>query len=295
MNPWIRRAAITVVSIAALAAAVVALATQLAAQKRNRHVDVAVAPVAFAVDAQAIERGRYLYASRGCTDCHGASGGGRVFVDDGKGLKLAGPHISAGAGSVTAAYRDEDWVRAVRHGVKPDGRPMMVMPSEDYNRLTDADLGALVAYVKQMPATTGGAAVLELPLPMRVLYGLGAIKDAAARIDHRVPPQQPVAEGLTVEHGKYVANMCLGCHGPQLAGGKIPSGPPDWPAAARLAPGEGSVMATRYASADAFVKVLKTGVRPDGSRIAVMPFEALSQLSDTDARALHLYLKSLTQ
>lgn len=27
--------------------------------------------------------------------------------------------------------------------------------------------------------------------------------------------------------------------------------------------------------------------------VAVMPFEALSQLSDTDARALHLYLKSL--
>ena len=295
MNKWIRRGAITLASVAGLVAVGMVVATQLANQKMQRHVAVAVTAVTPATDVAAIARGRYLYSSRACAECHGASGGGRVFVDDGKGLKLAGPHISPGVGNVTAAYRDEDWVRTIRHGVKPDGRPLMIMPSEDYNRLTDADLGALVAYVKQLPATTGGAAVLDLPLPMRVLYGLGAIKDAAARIDHRLPPQQPVAEGLTVEHGKYVANMCLGCHGPQLAGGKIPSGPPDWPAAARLAPGEGSVMATRYASADAFVKMLKTGTRPDGSRIAVMPFEALSQLSETDARALHLYLRSLTQ
>ena len=101
----------------------------MAQQKMNRRMAVTVAAVAPASGAAAIERGRYLYASRGCADCHGANGGGRVFVDDGKGLKLAGPHISAGAGSVTAAYRDEDWVRIVRHGVKPDGRPALIMPS----------------------------------------------------------------------------------------------------------------------------------------------------------------------
>jgi hypothetical protein len=39
--------------------------------------------------------------------------------------------------------------------------------------------------------------------------------------------------------------------------------------------------------------MLKSGQRPDGSKLAVMPFEALSKLSDTDARALHLYLTSL--
>jgi hypothetical protein len=66
-----------------------------------------------------------------------------------------------------------------------------------------------------------------------------------------------------------------------------------WPAAARLAPGEGNAIAARYAEADTFLKMLESGQRPDGSKIAVMPFEALSKLSDTDARALHLYLTSL--
>lgn len=39
--------------------------------------------------------------------------------------------------------------------------------------------------------------------------------------------------------------------------------------------------------------MFKSGKRPDGSMVAVGPFEALSQLSDTDAQALHLYLESL--
>ena len=295
MKPWIRRSAVGAVCLVVLVAVAVVVATQLAEQKMHRHVDVAVAPLALPTDAQAIERGRYLYASRGCGECHGANGGGRVFFDDGKGRKLVGPHISPGAGSVTAAYRTEDWVRTVRHGVKPSGEPVMIMPSEDYNRFTDGDLGALLAYVKQMPAATGGGAALELPLLRRVLYGLGAIKDAAAKIDHSLPVQQPVAEGVTVEHGKYVANLCLGCHGPQLAGGKVPGGPPNWPPAARLSAGEGNVIAARYADADTFLKMFKSGARPDGSKIAAMPFESMAQLSDTDARALHLYLKSLVK
>jgi hypothetical protein len=86
--------------------------------------------------------------------------------------------------------------------------------------------------------------------------------------------------------------MCLGCHGAQLAGGRIPGAPPDWPAAARLDGGDGSVM-PRYADAEAFAKMLKTGQRPDGSRIAVMPFESLAQMNQTDAQALFVYLKSL--
>jgi mono/diheme cytochrome c family protein len=167
------------------------------------------------------------------------------------------------------------------------------MPSEDYNRFTDADVGAVIAYAQSLPPASGGPAVVMLPLPARVLYGFGQIPDAVDRIDHALPPQQPVAEGVTLEHGRYVANLCQGCHGTRFEGGKIPGGPPDWPAAARLAPGEGSVMTTRYADADAFVKMLRTGKRADGSPVAVMPFESLRKISDTDARALHLYLKSL--
>ena len=199
----------------------------------QRKVDVAVKGVPFRADAAAIERGRYLFASRGCVDCHGAKGNGAMFVDDGKGLRIAGPNISPGPGNVVTGYTPADWERAIRHGVDPKGRPLMVMPSEDYNRFTDDDLASLVAYLRQMAPESGGGPVLELPLPVRVLYGFGMIRDAAEKIDHARPPEQPVPDGVTTTHGAYVANMCLGCHGAKLNGGRIPGGPPDEPHARR--------------------------------------------------------------
>jgi mono/diheme cytochrome c family protein len=291
MGKWVRRAGIAVAVLVVLAAGAAFTGLQLAEGKMQRKLEVKVQPVAYTSDAAAVERGRYLFASRGCVDCHGANGGGRTFVEEGS-LKIRGPNISPAPGSAVADYRPEDWVRAIRHGVARDGRPLMIMPSEDYNRFTDADLSALVAYVRSMPPAEGGPAVVQLPLPVRVLYGFGAIHDAAARIDHALPPAQPVAEGVNVAHGAYVANMCLGCHGATLAGGRIPGGPPDWPAASNLTPGEGTVMG-RYADADALLRLFRTGKRPDGSEVKVMPFNSLREMSETDVRALHLYLKTL--
>jgi mono/diheme cytochrome c family protein len=43
----------------------------------DRTVDVPVKAVAAPADTQALERGRSLFASRGCTECHGADGAGR--------------------------------------------------------------------------------------------------------------------------------------------------------------------------------------------------------------------------
>lgn len=290
MKAWIRRTALGALVLGLLGAAAVVTSLQLAERRAQRQLDVAVTAVPLRDDAAARGRGHYLYTSRGCADCHGADGAGRVFVDSG-GIRLAGPNISPGPGSVVAGYRPQDWVRTLRHGVKPDGRPVRVMPSEDYNRLTDDDLASLVAHVRHLAPATGGAAVLQLPLPARVLYGLGVLKDAADKIDHRLPPATPVPEGVTVEHGRYVAQMCIGCHGARLVGGRIPGSPPDWPAAARLVPGDGNAM-DRYPDAASLRRMFDSGRRPDGSAVAVMPFEALRHLSDTDLRALHLYLKS---
>lgn len=292
MRRGLKIAAVGAAALVVLAAAAAWTGLRLAEGRMQRKVDVAVRPVAWSTDTAALERGRYLYASRGCVDCHGANGGGRMFVDDGNGLRIKGPNISPGPGTVVAGYQPDDWVRAIRHGVAPGGRPLMIMPSEDYNRFTDGDLAALVAYVRALPPAEGGPAVVDLPLPARVLYGFGAIDDAATKIDHGLPPAQPVAEGVNVAHGAYVANMCLGCHGPQLAGGRIPGGPPDWPAASNLTPGEGSVMG-RYADAESLVRLFRTGKRQDGTEVKVMPFESLKEMSETDLRALHLYLRTL--
>ena len=286
--------AATLAALAGLAVAAFSAALWLGERKLERTVEVRVVPVPYARDAQAVKLGKYLYDSRGCAECHGSDGGGRVFIDDpSMGMYVSSPNITRGANGIVAGYGEADWVRAIRHGVSPAGRALMVMPSEDFNRLTDADFAALVAYVRSLPPVPGEAAQLRLPRVVKALYGVGAIRDAAEKIDHRKPPSTPVAVAATTEHGAYVANMCVGCHGPGLSGGRIPGGPPDWPPASNLTPGEGSVL-TRYDSAEKFVAMMRSGKRPDGSDVSrAMPFESLRNISDVDLRATYAFLRSL--
>jgi len=270
-----------------------AIAANLVAdRKRVRVVKVDVTAVALPADAAALASGRYLFESRGCSECHGSNGKGRVMLDAANGLYVKSPNITAG-GDVVAKYTVEDWVRVVRHGVKPDGRPVLIMPSQDYNRLSNPDAGTLIAYAKSLPPVPGERAEIRFPFLVKALYAVGVVPDAAEVIDHTLPPAAAVPVGPTVEYGKYVANMCIGCHGPGLSGGKIPGGPPDWPAASNLTPGEGTAL-VRYASAENLRAMFRTGKRLDGSAVStVMPFESLRALNDTDVDALYAYLKTV--
>jgi mono/diheme cytochrome c family protein len=292
MRKWIARSAVALTVLVAGAGAAFMVLAEMGDRKLSRHVDVAVAPVALRSDAASVERGAYLFRSRGCGDCHGAKGTGSVVVDDGA-MHIRSPDITPAPNGVVARYTPTDWVRTIRHGVKPDGRPVMIMPSEDYNRLVDADVAAVVAYVRQLAPGSGAKAEVRLPMPVKALYAAGLVKDASEKIDHALPPAQPVPEGITPAHGAYVANGCIGCHGARLAGGKIPGAPPDWPPAAKLTPGAGSAL-DRYATAEQFMAMLKSGKRPDGSSVStVMPFGSLKEMSEVDVRALYLHLRSL--
>jgi mono/diheme cytochrome c family protein len=267
-----------------------ALAHFLSDRKKHREIEISVAPVAYTSDPAALARGKYLFQSRGCAECHGDNGAGKLFIDAPNGFRVWSPNISSGAGSVVAGYKEVDWVRAIRHGIRPDKRPLLIMPSEDYNRMTDVDLAALVAYTRSLSPAAGQPARFEMPLLLRALYVAGVVRDAPERIDHSLPPAQPVPEGVTPEHGAYVAQMCKGCHGDALTGGRIPGAPPDWPAAADLtAPATYGV----YNSTEKFRTMMRGGKRPDGTSIQVMPFPALSQMNDTDLDALYVFLSAL--
>lgn len=260
--------------------------------KLARVVTFDVKPVAIPSDAASLERGHYLFDSRGCAECHGRDGAGKVVIDDPGGFYVKSPNITSGAGSAVRDFADVDWVKAIRHGVKPDGRPLLVMPSEDYARYTDADVGAIVAYVKSLPPAAGEGAVLKVPLLVRFLYAIGQVRDAAEKIDHTLPPEQPPSADL-VAQGAYIANGCKGCHNDVFAGGKIPGTPPDWPPAANLTPGEDSAL-VRYPTPDALIAMFHSGKRPDGTAVSdVMPFPSLKEMTDTDIRAVYAFLKTL--
>jgi mono/diheme cytochrome c family protein len=280
----------TLLALTAIAVLAAAAAHLLAQRKLHRTIDVQVAPVAVGADADTLARGKYLFESRGCAECHGSDGAGRLFIDAPNGFKVWTPNITAGPGSAVARYDVADWVRTIRHGVKPDRRPVFVMPSEDYNRFTDADVAAIVAYARSLPAVRGETGRVEMPLLIEALYAANVVMDAAQRIDHTLAPARPVAEGATVEHGAYVAQMCRGCHGDRFAGGPIPGAPPDWPPAADLT---ATATYTVYDSVDKFKAMFRSGRRPTGEALKAMPFPSLKAMNDVDVEALYLYLKTL--
>ena len=142
------------------------------------------------------------------------------------------------------------------------------MPSEDYNRLTDADLAALVAYVRQLPPATGAGAAVAPAAAGAALYGVGVVHDAAEKIDHALPPAQPVRRRRDAR-ARRVRRQRLHRLPRREAGRRQ-----DPRRAARLA-GRGQAHAgrrqrdaTRYADAEQFMAMLKTGKRPDGSASA---------------------------
>lgn len=261
----------------------------------NRVVVVTAAPVPYASirNPESLARGEYLYKSRDCAACHGDDGAGRLHIDDPIGLKVRSANLTRGAGSAVAGYGEVDWVRAIRHGVGPGGRPLFVMPSENYNRLTDGDLADLVAYLRSLPPRDSQPAQFTLPLLVRLVHGAGQIPDAAAKIDHTLPPQAAAATGDAVAQGRYVVQSCIGCHGAQLQGGPIPGAPPSWPAAANLS-GDAAGVMQRYTTEAAFKTLLREGRRPDGSAVdPKMPTNP--HLSEQDLDALFAYLRSLRQ
>lgn len=282
-------------SVAILAAGVgltAGAAVLLSEHKMNRVIDVTVPSVNLAALNPALDRGEYLFETRGCSECHGANGGGRLMIDDkSTGFFVYTPNITRGGGGAAAAYGDAEWIALLRHGLKPSRMPVFFMPSEDYAQMADEDVAALVSYIRTLPPAPEMKAEFRLPLMLKALYAFGAIDDAAAKIDHQRPAPARVPES-PLEQGKYAANTCVGCHGEGLAGGKIPGGPPAWPAAANLTGAADSAM-LRYSSPEAFRQMMRTGKRPDGTTVSVMPFESFAQMNDTELDAVFGFLKSL--
>jgi mono/diheme cytochrome c family protein len=259
--------------------------------KLKKTYAITVRPVTIPTDAAALERGRHITQTRGCMECHGPDFGGAKVIEDGAMGRLYGANLTRGTGGRVADFRDEDWVRAIRHGVAPDGRGLFLMPSEEYAQFSDEDLGAVIAFVKSVPPVNRANVPIQLGPVSRVLLATGKMKLAADTIDHAHLQPATVTAAVTVEYGRYIAAGCVGCHGPNYSGGKIDIGPPDWPPAANLTPHASGHLA-KWTEAD-FLNTLRTMKRPDGTDLnPVMP-KAFGQMNDVELKALFMFLKSL--
>jgi mono/diheme cytochrome c family protein len=205
--------------------------------------------------------------------------------DDMFGLLVA-RNITRGTGGVPANYTDTDWVRAIRHGVSTDGKPLVVMPSTDWWHLSDEDLGQIVAYVKAQPPVDNELPDISIKPVGAVFALLGQLPGVlpAEDIDHATRPPAP-PRGVTAEYGGYMAFSCEICHGPDLSGGPNASG------GLNITPGGDIGEWTQ----EQFFTALRTGVRPDGEELDEneMPWRTIAKLTDDELTALWLYLRSI--
>ena len=249
--------------------------------------ELAVAP-----DPSLVARGRHLAQVRGCTDCHGDQLGGRSFIDDPAiGHIVASNLTNGGRGLELDAT---DWERAVRHGVRPDGTPLMFMPAQDFAQLSDADVAALVSYARSLPAVADSARPTRIGPVGRVLYVAGLFPLVPAEMmSHAATHVAPPEEAATPEFGKFMASTCVGCHGETLSGGKLPGTPAAMKAPRNLTP-DSTTGIGRWTEEE-FITALATGRRPDGTTIDArqMPIRMTAAMTETERRAIYRYLRTI--
>ena len=249
-----------------------------------------------------VERGRYIeHAIVDCVGCHTVRGpagrgkeyaGGEVF-ELGIGRAVSAnitPDKETGIGNWT----DAQIITAIRTGARPDGSVIgPPMPIELYNKMSDDDARAIVAYLRTLKPISNKVEKSAYKFPMRAQPPAQGVK---------APPKAD-----KVAYGGYLAGPlghCMECHTPQqgpkrlydtmLGAGGFEFNIPALGtfASANITPDKATGIGnwTDRQIKDAITK----GVRPDGTKlIPLMPFAAYAKMTPDDLNAIVAYLHAL--
>lgn len=225
-----------------------------------------------------------------CAQCHSTDEKtplvGRNFATDGPSIGTLWASNLTGAGEI-ATWSDGEVIRAIREGVHKTGRALVIMPSEVFRHMSDADVEAIVAYLRSQPAVGPNTPPTKLNFLAAFVVGLGIAPTSA-----QPPITRPImapAEAESAERGEYLVSIlaCQRCHGENFTGGQ--GGAPGTPPAPNL-----RAILAKWSVGD-FVRTFRTGVDPYNRTLAEgMPLKAISTAaSDADLAAMFLYLHGL--
>jgi cytochrome c553 len=222
----------------------------------------------------AAARGAHLAAVFGCTDCHGDDLRGRPFPHPAPFARVTSANLTIRA----RRYSDADFARAIRQGLSPDGESVEFMPFNAFAHMSDADVAAIVAHIRALPA--GGEDPPAWAVGWKARWQLARGDFAPGVVfgaqSVRLSPRDM---GAGTAAGRYLASVaCSECHGNDLKG-QGPK-PPDL------------LVAGAYDPAD-FHRLLKTGVAAGGRDVGMMSAVArkrFSHLTDDEVEAIRLYL-----
>jgi mono/diheme cytochrome c family protein len=250
-----------------------------------------------------LARGKYLMDSIvACGNCHiardkgvpqldkGLSGG---MVFDEPPFKAFAPNITPDPATGIGTWTDAQLARAIREGIRPDGSVIgPPMPIELYRGIADADLAALVAYLRAQPPIRNAVPKSEYRIKLPPNYGPPVTKVTAP------------AKSDTVKYGRYLVTIghCMECHTPMDAqglitsklgsGGRLFKGPFGESLSRNLTPHESGLKGWTDAQ---IARAIREGVSRDGSRLKPpMAFDWYKNIDGADMKALIAYLRTLT-
>ncbi|HXG82027.1 MAG TPA: c-type cytochrome [Sphingomicrobium sp.] len=228
-------------------------------------------------EAAKIAHGKRLASVLDCTGCHGENlQGTNVTKDDPAYGDMNAPNITL----MLAKYSDADLDQLIRHGKPKGGREFWFMPVESLQFLSDADLAALIAYLRTFkPAGEQRPPIRKGPKFLKdVENGLyGNAQQQIARYQRESPPDM----GASHKWGRHLARtVCTPCHNSQLQG--YADFTPDLDIAGAYTPAELETLLTTG----------KGKSKPDLGLMAMVAKNSLSKLTSRERAAIIAYVQA---
>jgi mono/diheme cytochrome c family protein len=255
-------------------------------------------------NAQQLRQGQALTIAGDCMSCH-TRDGGHPFAG-GLGLKtpfgvIYSPNITPDRGTGIGAWTSDQFYRAMHHGVGAHGENLYpAFPYPWFSHASRADVDAIFAYLKTVPAERYTAPANRLPFPLNIRFMVKGWNLLFFR-PHDFQPSP--GQSTEWNRGAYLVTglaHCGGCHTPMnfLGAAKADQAfhgaelenwvAPNLTANAREGLGGWSI--------DDITEYLRTGRNARagaGASMGEVVTYSTSLMSDQDRRAIAVYLKSL--
>jgi mono/diheme cytochrome c family protein len=269
------------------------------------------------LDTAKIERGRYLVETVGsCMHCHSQ----RDFTkfsgpikEETKGMggvrypkfgELYSSNITPDSATGIGAWTDDEIARAIAMGIRKNGDTLFpIMPYYEYNKMSKDDIYSIVAYLRTLKP-------IKNSIPSRKLKNPAGPEHDVYTYANIGSIQQPSAHD-TIQTGQYLATIgaCVTCHTPKtpndhmvadssFAGGDVmgqkfgfhvtsPNITPD------AATGIGNWTEESFVKKFTNYRNAASYSYDPGKENTIMPWIMLSQMTDTDLKAVYAYLKTV--
>lgn len=244
-------------------------------------------------DEASIANGKHRVESL-CAGCHGPdlSGVDGWFNAPPIGM-IDSANLTSGEGGASQEFTsDEDWVRAIRHGIDSQGKPLFMPAVSSTAYLSDEDLASIIAYIKSVPPVDHKVKERYFTPMARILLAVGVLgKLPAEEVSHDIHVSAP-ERGVSAEYGEYLVNThdCRVCHGPDLNGGPFPD-----PTITKISPNLTPGGELGFWTEEDFINTIRTGKTPSGHELDpyFMPWNYISLFYDDELKAVFMYLQSL--